>query len=274
MSSPLNSNSPSDLDVAQAVLAAVKSRLPPEEFDVNDATLFLSSEPGPPLAVFAVGLTGIKYGLIPVEFDIPRSVEALADELVERLFVTRAEWNGSTSGVSSPVGVPDSCDATRPAAGERGLTNHDGDSVTSCPRSQEPRNSGSSDVTFDRSGIWLLSTRSGARLIMAVVIDPATMKSIVTVTRYAAVGQGEEFNGAPLSVDITEPPMIGRRMTAKVIAVDEKYPGHEEMVYGGPLALYSSTPVADIQELTYEMLMAASSKRLQYPSRSTGVPPE
>jgi hypothetical protein len=257
MSNPRNSNLPSDLDVALAVFAAIKSRLPAEEFEVHDGTLFLSSERGSPRAVFAVSLTGIKYGLIPVNFEIPRSVEALADELVGQLLVTRAEWNSDAGGASTPIGVPESSDATQPAAEDRGQTNQDGENLVGSSSSQESKQLGNSPVTLGRSGLWLVTTNSGARLVVVVVVDPTSKNPIVTLTRYAEVGHGDGFNGAPLTVEAPEPPEVGRRWYATVIATDAKYIANDEIVYGGFNAVYLSTPVATIKELTYEMLVAA-----------------
>jgi hypothetical protein len=246
----------SKLDIAHAVVAGVKARLPADQFDVADDTLFISATSVPSRAVFAVALVGIPRGLIPVEFDVPQTAGALAKELADTLLLTRQQWDSNTPTLSPVAGLRLSAeDRQQPAASTRSQSR---DSLRGAGMSEPEQPVAGSPVTTDRSGLWLLTTRSGARLVLAVVVDPATMNPIVTVTRYAAAGQGDEFNGAPLSVDIAEPPMIGRRLHAKVIATDAKYPGHEEIVYGGPLALYWSTPVTGIQELTYDMLVVAS----------------
>lgn len=84
-----------DLNAARAVMAAVKSLLPADQFDVADKTLFVSSESASPRAVFAVVLIGIPGGLIPVEFDVPRTVDTLAEELATALLDVRATWGSS-----------------------------------------------------------------------------------------------------------------------------------------------------------------------------------
>jgi hypothetical protein len=68
----------SKLDIAHAVVAGVKARLPADQFDVADDTLFISATSVPSRAVFAVALVGIPRGLIPVEFDVPQTAGALA----------------------------------------------------------------------------------------------------------------------------------------------------------------------------------------------------
>jgi hypothetical protein len=80
------------LNGARAVMVAVKSLLPGGQFDVADKTLFVSSESACPRAVFAVVLIGIPGGLVPVEFDVPQTVDALAKELAAALIDVRATW--------------------------------------------------------------------------------------------------------------------------------------------------------------------------------------
>lgn len=48
------------------------------------------------------------------------------------------------------------------------------------------------------------------------------------------------------------------RWSAEVIAVDSKYVAHNRIVYGSYNAIYISTHVTMIQELTYDMLAAAT----------------
>lgn len=258
MSNSHISGNPRDLEVARAVLRAVKNSLPTDKFEVHDDTLFLSSESATPRAVFAVVLPGIQFGLIPVGFVVPKDVDVLAGELVARLLETRAQWSTKVPGAFSPA------ETIRPTGG-RGQTvagpgdaEDTGDDKHEVPSMPQAPGAKCSPVTLDRSGVWLLTTLSGARLIVAVVVDPATKSPITTVTRYAAADNGERFNGAPLSVDIAEPPEVGMRLYANVIATDTKYYAHDDIVYGGASAIYVSTPVITIQEVTYEMLVAAS----------------
>ena len=95
-------------------------------------------------------------------------------------------------------------------------------------------------------------------MLVAVVVEPSTMSPLVTVTRFAAAGYGDQFNGAPFTVAVNDPPEVGRRWSAEVIAVDSTYVAHERIVYGSYNAMYISTPVTMIQELTYDMLAAAT----------------
>lgn len=258
MSNSHISSNPRDLEVARAVVRAVKNSLPGDKFEVHDDTLFLSSESGTPRAAFAVVLPGIQFGVIPVDFVVPRGVDVLAGELAARLLETRAQWSTRAPGTFSPA------ETIRPTGGHgqtvagQGDAGDAGDDKHEVPSTPGALGAECSPVTLGRSGVWLLTTLSGARLIVAVVVDPATKSPITTVTRYAAAGNGERFNGAPLSVDISEPPEVGMRFYANVIATDTKYYAHDRIVYGGTSAVYVSTPVTTIQEVTYEMLVAAS----------------
>jgi hypothetical protein len=113
-------------------------------------------------------------------------------------------------------------------------------------------------VTLHRSGAWLVTTYSGARLLVVVVIDPISRSPIITMTRYAAPDHGDEFNGAPLTITVSEPPEIGERWHGELIATDERFSAHNEIIYGEASARYVSTPVIRIEELSYDMLVAAS----------------
>jgi transcriptional regulator with XRE-family HTH domain len=73
-------------------MAAVKDFLPADQFNVADKTLFVSSQSTTPRAAFAVVLVGIPGGLIPIEFDVPQTVDPLAQELAAALIDARATW--------------------------------------------------------------------------------------------------------------------------------------------------------------------------------------
>lgn len=255
------SGSDEDLEVARAVMRAVKGSLPAGEFEVCDESLFLSSESATPRAAFAVVLPGIQFGLVPVDFDVPKGVEALAYELTERIVEIRAQWRNNAPGTSSPISYASATGIQRAAAEDQeDLSRVSDDRGEDATVPYEGAVTGS-PVTLGRSGVWLLTTLSGARLIVAVVVDPATKNPVVTVTRYAAMGNGNEINGAPFSVDVDDPPELGRRFCANVIATDARYPPHDAIVYGGASSAYVSTPITSIQELTFEMVVAASSSQ-------------
>ena len=80
----------SEREAARLTMLGVKQRLPVDRFDVREGTLFLSAHVFPPRAVFAVGLIGIRYGLVAVEYDVPFSsseIEAMIEYQVGRLLV-------------------------------------------------------------------------------------------------------------------------------------------------------------------------------------------
>jgi hypothetical protein len=258
---PLEDSHPGDrtdeLQVARAVVRSVKHQLPSDEFEVDEDTLFLSSQAQSPTAAFAVVLLGIPSGLIAVDFKVSFDIDATADGLVAGLLEARATVVDGTLPLGPwTMSLPHLTAAIWPEMAKQELG--PGYGVDEAGPPPQAKFEEGSPVTLDRSGAWLLTTRSGARLLVVVVVDPSTKSPIVTITRYAAVGYGDEFNGAPLSVDVTDPPRIGMRWHANVIATDSKYSAHDDIVYGGFNAVYMSTPVTSIRELTYEMLVAAS----------------
>ena len=80
---------PTALARARAVMNGVKQRLPSDLFEVHDATLFVSSESVTPRAVFAVGLIGVAFGIVAVQFQIPTDVDATVDSLTSELIRKR-----------------------------------------------------------------------------------------------------------------------------------------------------------------------------------------
>lgn len=247
---------PDPLSIARAVMRRVKHRLPADEFEVHDATLFVSSESTVPRAVFGVGLPGVPLGVVAVQFEMPDDIDTMVDSLVAGLIEKRQRsWEESGPAASRPVPLED-LNPSLPHEIHQADRSSDA-AATSNPRDASP-DSQVDRVTLDRSGVWVLSTSSGARVLVAVVVEPSTMSPIVTVTRFAAAGYGDQFNGAPFTVAVSDPPEIGMRWSAEVIAVDSKYVAHDRIVYGSYNAMYISTPVSMIQELTYDMLAAAT----------------
>lgn len=105
-----------------------------------------------------------------------------------------------------------------------------------------------------KSGIWVLTTESGARVLIAVVINPDSMEPIVTATRYAADGNDTQVNGAPMTVAASDPPRIGARWHAIVTAIDSEYPAYQEIVHGGASRHYVTTRIVRIQRLSFDIL--------------------
>lgn len=68
------------------------------------------------------------------------------------------------------------------------------------PQAGEP-----ASFSLDKSGIWFITTRSGARLLIAIVLAPESGAPIVTATRYATLGNGSLFNGIPMTCRIGPP---------------------------------------------------------------------
>ncbi|ASD21712.1 hypothetical protein B7495_06065 [Cryobacterium sp. LW097] len=206
--------------------------------------------------MFGVGLPGVPLGVVAVQFEMPDDIDTMVDSLVAGLLEKRQRsWEENGPAASWPVPLEDLNPSLSPEILQEDRPN--GAEATSDAR-DESKDSPVSPLTLDRSGVWVLSTSSGARLLVGVVVEPSTMSPIVTVTRFAAAGYGDEFNGAPFTVAVIEPPQVGMRWSAKVIAVDSKYLAHNRIVYGSYNAMYISTPVTRIQELTYDMLVAAT----------------
>jgi hypothetical protein len=258
MDDPHSTAGTDNLEIAREVLRSVRKQLSTDEFTVYDATLFLSSQSPIPRAVFAVVFRGVPYGLIATEFDISNNVDTLAGELVAELRELRLRHVRSVPEKSRKIltfGFSGSQPSKSPSrAAEREAA--DGPDGSGTPLGEH--GSGHDAVTLDRSGAWLVTTYSGAHLLVVVVIDPITRRPIATMTRYAAPGHGDEFNGAPLTITASGPPEVGERWYAEMTATDERYSAHKEIVYGGASAQYVSTPVTQIVELNYAMLAAAS----------------
>jgi hypothetical protein len=89
MEIPKAMTKPTALDRARAVMNGVKQRLPSDLFEVHDATLFVSSESVTPRAVFGVGLIGVAFGIVVVQFEIPTDVGATVDLLTSELIRKR-----------------------------------------------------------------------------------------------------------------------------------------------------------------------------------------
>lgn len=256
-------NQPDPLLTARAVLRGVRHRLPADEFEVHEATLFVSSESTVPRAAFAVVFTGVPLEMVAVQFEVPDDIDTVVGSLVHGLLERRQHrWEENEPAPSRPVSV---ADLTPGLPQEILQDDRPSDAESASNARGESQNLQVSQVTLDRSGVWVLTTSSGARVLVAVVVEPSTMSPIVTVTRFAAAGYGDEFNGAPLTVAATNPPEVGMRWCADVIAVDSTYVAHRRIVYGSNNAMYISTPVTKIQELTHDMLVAATGR----PDQST-----
>ncbi|QYF74382.1 hypothetical protein [Cryobacterium sp. PAMC25264] len=205
-----------------------------------------------PRAAFAVVFTGVPLGMVAVQFEVPDDIDTMVDSLVAGLLEKRQrswEENGPASG---PMSLADLTPQ------ETLYDDRSSDTEAASKARDEAPDSQVDRVTLDRSGVWVLTTSSGARVLVAVIVEPSTTRPMVTVTRFAAAGYGDQFNGAPLTVAVSDPPEVGMRWSAEVIAVDSKYVAHDRIVYGSHNAMYISTPVTMIQELTYDMLAAAT----------------
>ena len=225
---------PDPLSTARAVMRRVKHRLPADEFEVHDATLFLSSESTVPRAAFAVVFTGVPLGIVAVQFEVLDDIDTMVDSLVAGLLEKRQRsWEEDGPATSMPMSLADLNPSLPQEILQEDRSSDAG--AASNPRDASP-DSQVDRVTLDRSGVWVLTTSSGARVLVAVAMEPSTMRPLVTVTRFAAAGYGDQFNGAPFTVAVSDPPEVGMRWCAEVIAVDSKYVAHNRIVYG------SSTP--------------------------------
>ncbi|MDY7528141.1 MULTISPECIES: hypothetical protein [unclassified Cryobacterium] len=126
--------------------------------------------------------------------------------------------------------------------------------MTPVNREAEDLSESHSAINLHQSGIWVLSTESGARMLLAIVVEPISMRPVVTVTRYAADGNGSQVNGAPMTVTATEAPRVGARWQATVVALDSTYPAYSAVLQGSASQIYRSTAVSRIQKLSFEMI--------------------
>ncbi|GAB3129583.1 hypothetical protein [Glaciibacter psychrotolerans] len=124
---------------------------------------------------------------------------------------------------------------------------------------QADRAPGTSDVALptvplSRCGIWLLTTRSGTRILLATVLNPDTGEPFTTVTRYAPEGQGAHLNGEPMTVRPLNAPAVGERWDVEVVRLHHRTPWTSEVFASLPRTRYCTTELTRIVELSYELV--------------------
>lgn len=113
-------------------------------------------------------------------------------------------------------------------------------------------------LDIDEPGIWVITTRSGAVLLVAIVLEPTTGAPIVTLTRYAAAGHGDHLNGMPMTVTADGPPTVGERWAVRILQARLRDEDGAPLVWQMDQPDYLSTPVARIVRLTFTALPAIS----------------
>lgn len=119
-----------------------------------------------------------------------------------------------------------------------------------CPHKRGP----TASIRLNEPGIWLLTTKAGTLVLVAIVLDPATGVPFVTVTRFAAAGKGEHLNCEPMTVIATAPPAVGERWAMNVIQLRHRDAGGNVQLPERNHSSYVTTAVTQIRVLTYDLL--------------------
>jgi hypothetical protein len=68
------------------------------------------------------------------------------------------------------------------------------------------------------------------------------------------VGNGSQFNGIPMTVAASEPPVVGERWTVSTIRMEGRHIDDEVGELEDWQSLYVSTKVVKVEQLTFDML--------------------